>query len=144
MTRYLCAVALCLAMHVAVAGPKEDVIDEQLLLRAMQQISEMNKAELVALTEVLSSCGQLLPLDSGMPRYYCNKELIRYETSGARGPVVGLVQALYKTSRLLLLKDSDKKVPEWGELLKRHVEVYDDLIQIADLRAVELAKTSRR
>lgn len=145
MFRFVYAVALFFVLSVAHAGSAvDDMLDDALQVRALQNVAQMTRGELDALTEVLAACAQISPLETGMPRFYCNKELIRYQTSGSKSASVDrLLLAAYSTARLLAIQGSEKRLTRFDDLLKAHIEVFDSLLTVAGLRAIELAGTAQ-
>lgn len=140
--RIFCFVSfLLVSLQSPAASRIDDIRDDKLLNTALLEVSQMPREELDVLTEALSACAQLPPLDDGMSRFYCNKELIRYQLRGGAAPAVEqLLGSLYSTSRLLRLKGSEKRLPDFEGLIRREVEIYDMLLITASVRAMEVAK----
>ena len=146
MHRFLVVAFLVLLPSISPAFEAgNELRDENLLYLALENIDKMSRPDIDRLAPVLSSCGSLLPLDEGAGRYECNKELIQYQLSANRAKAVSrLLAASYSVSRLLRLKGSEQRLPEWDELLRRQTEVYDTLIAGASIRAMELSTAPAR
>lgn len=137
---------LCLLVAFSVsgavyAGPLEDLKEEVVFQRALNEIDGMTRIELDKLIPALSSCAPLKPLDDGAGRYECNKQLIAFQLSGTRGRALGLmVRTIYRSSRLLTLN-----IPEvtgradFDALVRRHAEVLEGFVLAVFLRSAHLS-----
>lgn len=146
MKTLVALLVLGLWCQTAFAGlPGDGLMDETMNNDAITEVGRMSKEELSVLAVPLSACASLDAFEGGLPRYFCNKELLLFRAGGTRHRAVeALISHYYLASRTISMRGREGMIPQHKYLLTKYLTVLDPLIMASAERSRELGQQTPR